>query len=454
MNTETDISSTLLTAVGEQLATGGRYLVAYSGGLDSTVLLHVMTRLRLPHALSLRAVYVHHGLSMNADAWAEHCRTQCINWQVPFDVLAVKVDARDGGIEAAARTARYQVLRQQLCEGETLLTAQHQDDQSETFLLALKRGSGPAGLASMAASATLNGVSLLRPLLGISREQLECYARSQQLVWVEDDSNADERYDRNFLRRQVLPVLRQRWPHFPSAVARSAALCAEQEQLLDELLAESLATLRNADGALSVDALIPMSATRRFALLRRWLSEQGARMPSREQLMRLWHEVALSRDDANPQLQLGLWQVRRFRRYLYWLPMMQPVTDYVLPWQPTIAPLSLPDCLGQLTLSTLGTRVRQPRRDESVTVRFGFQGYVQIVGREHGRPIKKLWQELGVAPWLRDRTPLIFYNEQLIAAVGRFVTRDGQAMPDDGMSFIDGEYFIDGEWFIDWCKAK
>ncbi|GAB7198717.1 hypothetical protein OS12_01580 [Dickeya oryzae] len=171
-------------------------------------------------------------------------------------------------------------------------------------------------------------------------------------------------------------------------------------------------------------------------------------MPSREQLMRLWHEVALSRDDANPQLQLGSWQVRRFRRYLYWLPTMQPVTDDVLPWQPTIAPLSLPDCLGQLTLSTSGTRVRQPRRDESVTVRFGFQGYVQIVGREHGRPIKKLWQELGVPPWLRDRTPLIFYNEQLIAAVGRFVTRDGQAMPDDGMSFIDGE------WFIDWCKAQ
>ncbi|WP_033576032.1 tRNA lysidine(34) synthetase TilS [Dickeya chrysanthemi] len=442
MNAETDISSTLLTTVGEQLATGGHYLVAYSGGLDSTVLLHLMTRLRLPRALSLRAVYVHHGLSMNADAWAEHCRTQCLNWLVPFDVVPVQVDARDGGIEAAARAARYKVLHQHVCEGEVLLTAQHQDDQSETFLLALKRGSGPAGLASMAAAATLNGMVLQRPLLSISREQLEIYARLHQLSWVEDDSNADERYDRNFLRRQVLPVLKQRWPHFPSTVARSAELCAEQEQLLDELLAESLAALRNADGALSVAALMPMSATRRFALLRRWLAEQGARMPSREQLVRLWQEVALSRDDANPRLQLGSWQIRRFRHYLYLLPTMQPVTDYVLSWQPTVAPLALPDNLGQLQLSTQGTWVRQPRHDETVTVGFGFQGHVQIVGRAHGRPIKKLWQELSVPPWLRERTPLVFYNRQLITAVGRFVTREGAVT--QGVA----------GWFIDWCRPE
>ncbi|NKI73215.1 tRNA lysidine(34) synthetase TilS [Dickeya sp. CFBP 2040] len=438
MNADIDISSELLTVIDAQIVTDGRYLVAYSGGLDSTVLLHLMTRLR-QRAVSLRAVYVHHGLSSYADMWAEHCRTQCLNWRVPFDALRVQVDARDGGVEAAARSARYQALQQHLFDGETLLTAQHQDDQSETFLLALKRGSGPAGLASMAATAQSNGVRLQRPLLSIAREQLEAYARANQLLWVEDDSNADERYDRNFLRRQVLPLLKQRWPHFPSAVARSAQLCAEQEQLLDELLAESLVALRNADGGLSVNALVPMSATRRFALLRRWLAEQGARMPSREQLNRLWQEVAISRDDANPCLQLGAWQVRRFRHYLYLLPMMTPVTDYVLPWQPTVAPLPLPDNLGQLQLSTQGTWVRQPRDNETVTVRFGFQGYVQIVGRTHGRPMKKLWQELNVPPWLRERTPLIFYNNHLIAAAGRFVTREGEVMPDSC------------GWFIDWC---
>ncbi|WP_049854465.1 tRNA lysidine(34) synthetase TilS [Dickeya fangzhongdai] len=452
MNADTDIFPELLTAIDAQIAADGHYLVAYSGGLDSSVLLHLMMRLRrrrvssLPvlslQELPLRAVYVHHGLSAHADAWAEHCRAQCLRWQVPFDVLQVQVDARDGGVEAAARSARYQALQQHLHDGETLLTAQHQDDQSETFLLALKRGSGPAGLASMAATAQPNGVRLQRPLLGIAREQLEAYANAYQLTWVEDDSNADERYDRNFLRRQVLPLLKRRWPHFPSAVARSAELCAEQEQLLDELLAESLATLRNADGALSVAALTAMSAARRFALLRRWLAEQGARMPSREQLTRLWEEVATSRDDANPCLQLGSWQVRRFRHYLYLLPAMTPVTGYVLPWQPAAAPLPLPDNLGQLRVSTQGTWMRQPRHDEVVTVRFGFQGYVQIVGRAHGRPIKKLWQELDVPPWLRERTPLIFYNDQLIAAVGRFVTREGQATVDES------------GWFIDWRGLK
>ncbi|WP_268647783.1 tRNA lysidine(34) synthetase TilS, partial [Escherichia coli] len=162
---------------------------------------------------------------------------------VPLTVTHVQVDARQGGIEAAARAARYAAFSAALAEGEALLTAQHLDDQSETFLLALKRGSGPAGLSAMAARATLGEHLLLRPLLGCSRQTLESYAQRHALSWIDDDSNQDTRFDRNFLRLQVLPQLNQRWPHFASAVARSASLCAEQEQLLDELLAEPLQSL-------------------------------------------------------------------------------------------------------------------------------------------------------------------------------------------------------------------
>ncbi|MBT9186179.1 tRNA lysidine(34) synthetase TilS [Pectobacterium punjabense] len=420
----------LIQTIVTQTAGCGSILLAYSGGLDSSVLLHLLVAVRQRAGVTVRAAYVHHGLNPLANSWAEHCRQQCERWQVPFASLPVTVEAQNGGIEAAARAARYQALQTHLQEGETLLTAQHLDDQSETFLLALKRGSGPAGLSAMAANTMLGHHRLIRPLLGFSRIQLEAYAQRHQLHWIEDDSNQDERFDRNFLRRQILPRLTQRWPHFSSAVARSAQLCAEQEQLLDELLEESLQSLCQPDGALSIDGLLPLSPVRRFALLRRWLAQQGAMMPAREQLQRLWDEVATSRQDAEPVLQLNQMQIRRFRQSLYLLPLMPSLKDRILPWQPTSCPLSLPDNLGTLLLADGGIAVRAPENGEAVSIRFSTSGTVHIVGRAHGRQIKKLWQELDVPPWWRDRTPLVFYNDQLIAAVGRFVTREGQVRED------------------------
>ena len=256
----------LTTRVADQLGAQQRLLVAFSGGLDSSVLLHALAALRRQRpALQLRALHVHHGLSAFADRWVEHCRSRCADWQIPLTVTHVQVDARQGGIEAAARAARYAAFSTALTEGEALLTAQHLDDQSETFLLALKRGSGPAGLSAMAARAALGEHLLLRPLLGCSRQTLESYAQRHALTWIDDDSNQDTRFDRNFLRLQVLPQLNQRWPHFASAVARSAGLCAEQEQLLDELLAEPLQNLLAADRSLAIDGLTDCSPVRRFA---------------------------------------------------------------------------------------------------------------------------------------------------------------------------------------------
>jgi len=433
----------LLAQLGEKR----QLCVAFSGGLDSTVLLHALLQLRasrLPD-LQLRAIHVNHGLSAFAHSWTAHCQALCQHWQVSFLPLTVSVDASQGGIEAAARSARYQALAAQLLAGETLLTAQHLNDQCETFMLALKRGSGPAGLSAMAASTQLAGHSWLRPLLSLSRPQLEAYALQHQLQWIDDDSNQDARFDRNFLRLEVLPLLYQRWPHFAAATARSAELCAEQEALLDELLQESLAALTDQQNSLSIDGLQGLSAPRRSALLRRWLANCGAQMPSRQQLQRLWDEVALSRDDAEPRLQLGAFSVRRFRQRLYWLPPMQALGERVIAWS-GVEPLSLPDGLGSLrfvTSSAEGLQLRQPRADETVTVRFHASGDVHKVGRDRRRPIKKLWQELNIPPWQRDRIPLIFYNQQLIAAAGLFITRE--ALSSDGQEAI---------WWLQWSNKN
>ncbi|CCP04056.1 cell cycle protein [Erwinia amylovora Ea644] len=421
------------------LATERAVLLAYSGGLDSSVLLHQLVQLREQRPqLQLRAVHIHHGLSPLADGWVAHCQQQCDRWRVPLVVVRVQVDAREGGIEAAARQARYQALRQQLAAGETLLTAQHLDDQSETLLLALKRGSGPAGLAAMPQQQLLGDHRHLRPLLAQSRQQLESWAQRYQIGWIEDDSNQDPRYDRNFLRLQVMPLLNQRWPHFASAVARSAQLCGEQERLLDELLAESLDALVDESGALCFTPLLTMSNARRSALLRRWIARQHGSMPSRAALQRIWLEVACSRADAEPCLRMGSSEVRRFRDRLYWLPQLLPLGASQLAWPAPWQPLTLPDGLGQLRQSSQGIALRYPQPTDSVNVRFRATGAFHIIGRAGSRSMKKLWQEHGIPPWQRERIPLIFYGDRLIAALGVFVTRDGSVQ--QGAK----------EWHINW----
>ncbi|WP_308167109.1 MULTISPECIES: tRNA lysidine(34) synthetase TilS [Symbiopectobacterium] len=431
MSSERTDVATLLENVAVQLSGCQRVLVAYSGGLDSSVLLHMLYQLMQQRSdIVVRAAYVHHGLSTHAERWAQHCMHTCQQWDIPCSVLPVTVDARERGVEAAAREARYQALRQHLLPEEVLLTAQHLDDQSETFLLALKRGSGPAGLSAMGATGQLGANRLLRPLLGVARAQLEDYAHHYRLTWVEDESNCDARYDRNFLRLQILPQLKQRWPSFSEAVARSARLCAEQEQLLDELLAPLLQSACDAKGALAIDALLPQSEPHRFALLRRWLRVHEVAMPSREQLLHLWQDVALSRQDAEPLLQLGTVQIRRFRQRLYCVAECVNVVDLVLPWQLEQGKLMLPHRLGYLSLDEQGMRIRRPRPDEQVSVGFGLKGKLHIVGRSGGRSAKKLWQEYAIPPWMREQIPIMYYNEYPIAAVGVFVMREGEAHDD------------------------
>ena len=231
--------------LNRQLLTSRQILVAFSGGLDSTVLLHQLVQWRTENpGVTLRAIHVHHGLSANADAWVTHCENVCQQWQVPLVVERVQL-ATDGlGIEAQARQARYQAFARTLLPGEVLITAQHLDDQCETFLLALKRGSGPAGLSAMAEVSEFAGTRLIRPLLARTRGELEQWALAHGLRWIEDESNQDD-----CLRSQlsadlrVVPLLQQRWPHFAASRGPQRLRCrAEQESLLDELLADDLDT--------------------------------------------------------------------------------------------------------------------------------------------------------------------------------------------------------------------
>ena len=412
----------------------GRIVIAFSGGVDSRVLLELAAHYGEEHGITCVAVHVHHGLSQNADEWAKQCQQWCKELDVKLHVERVSLDTSSGeSLEKLARDARYGVLKTYLNKGDLLLTGQHQDDQLETFLLALKRGSGPKGLSSMAKVMPIGEATLVRPLFGISRQEIEAFAQQSGLAWVEDESNQDQRFDRNFIRHEVTPKLVDRWPSFPESVARSAQLCAEQEMLLDELLSPQLEQALGLHNSLKIDSLLACSSLMRARLLRMWLSRNGLAMPSQKQLDLLWGEVACAQQDANPVLVLGNAEVRRFDNRLF-IVLSRPSVGA---WQGQLhvgQSLTLPDELGSISLCPANESMAQntadafcfslPHSSKSLTVMFNPEGLVaHPIGRGHSRKMKKLFQEYGVPSWLRRRTPILMDGEQVVAVMGIFVDK-------------------------------
>lgn len=268
--------------------------------------------------MPLRAVHVHHGLRPEADAWASHCRALCRGLRVPLSVRRVTVPrTRGSSLEAEARRVRYEALTQGLRRDEWLVTAHHEDDQLETLLLQLMRGAGVAGLAAMPRDAVFGAGRLVRPLLHESRAKLESFVRARGFSWVEDDSNVDERFDRNFLRRRVLPVLRERWPAASRVASRSASHLGEARALLEALAVEDLAKVSVEGGLVELATLATLDAARQRNVLRHWLQTRGLAMPDAVHLERIRVELAAARPDANPIVRWAGGEVRRFRGRLY-----------------------------------------------------------------------------------------------------------------------------------------
>ena len=421
----------LLSDIEKQLkqTSAQGFLIALSGGLDSTVLLSLFAKLcqKQPHLQpSVRAIHIHHGLSQNAESWAKHCQNLCDQFQIPLIIERVQVD-KTNGIEAGAREARYQAIKKHLQTQEVLVTAHHLNDQTETFFLALKRGSGLQGLGAMQQRSVLFGMPILRPLLGFTRPQLENYAQKEKLNWITDESNKDNRFDRNFLRNEILPELRERWAYFDLAVQRSAQHCFEQQQLINDLLSEAFAEHCQIKSQFKLPQFRQYSPAKQTALLRMWLAENQLEMPSKCQLIQLINDVVFAKEDANPQFQLVNKVIRRYKDSLYLTKPFSDLTKYILKLEQNT--LSLPDDLGNLTVQEnernlifywQNYSVMLDKTDLPISIRFGYSGKVKHHPKRPREDIKKIWQSLDIPPWQRNRIPLIFYGDELKSAVGFF----------------------------------
>ena len=397
------------------LPPGATVWAAFSGGLDSTVLLH-----RLKHSgLPLKALHVNHHLQPAANRWVEHCRTTCAQLDVPIYVLDVKIDPNDpGGPEAAARAARYEAFLSLMRPGDCLATAHHQDDQAETVLLRLLRGSGVAGLAAMREQSGFAGGTLWRPLLRRSRASLREYAERHALSWIEDPHNLDPRYARSFLRNEIFPRFSHRWPQAIELLARTAEHCADAVELLDALAARDLKTVAPAKAGaqcLSVQRLLSLPKARRNNLLRFWAAAGGFELPPFDALSRLEREVLRARPDAAPRLAWGGTELRRFRNSLYLMHRLPPAPEgLVLEWDGR-TDLRLPPGCGVLHA------VKPAMAELPLRVVFAQGGErLKPVGSRFTRTLRNLFQEEAIPPWVRERMPLVELDGELAAVADRW----------------------------------
>lgn len=384
--------------------------IAFSGGLDSTVLLHLLANAKdLP---PLSAIHIHHGLQAAADAWPAHCQSVCDALGVPLRIMRVHVQP-GASLERAARDARYQAFAEVTGAGEVLLTGQHRDDQAETLLFRLLRGAGVRGLAAMPAHRPLAGGHLVRPLLGVSRIELEAYAHEHRLQWIEDPSNADPRFSRNYLRHRVFPTLIERWPQALTSLARTAEHLSEAQALLEELAGMDL---QGADQpspfpwlplpSLVLAPLRELSDARQRNALRHWLTPL-TRLPDSDHWAS-WYSLRDAKGDAQPLWRLADGELHRCAERIWWVPTAwSEFSDATVSWPTLKKPLELP---GNGRLEFVGEA-----SEGSFEIRYRQGGEIIEVPGRGRRDLKRLLNECGVPGFVRGRLPLLYRDEQLLA---------------------------------------
>ena len=396
------------------------------------MLLHLLAQLSQRFSWRLSALHVHHGISPHADSWAAFCVELCAKYAIPLQVERVDIaPLRAMGIEAAARQLRHAALARQAVDFIAL--AHHRDDQAETLLLQLLRGAGVRGASAMPVlKPGHDSPSLLRPLLNIERSELEAYARLHELRWVEDDSNEDVSYPRNFLRHRVLPVLQQRFPAYRTTLARSARHFAEAAGLLDELAAQDASSAMDGE-RLSVAVLRELSGARGKNLLRYFLAARGAPIPDSTRLAEMLRQLCEAGEGAQIRITWQGWQLRCYREHAYALPETLPAADFAIVWQGQID-ITLPASHGVLHFERVTGQGLSLARLKQCVVTIRPRHGSESIRLESARPrqsLRNLLPQQGVPPWQRELLPLLFCGDELVLVPGLALSAEYAAQADE-----------------------
>ena len=435
------LSAEYLVSKLNALPLKGRFYIAYSGGMDSSVLLHAMSEAKALADIDIHALHVNHGMSVNAEKWGKHCEKTCKELGVDFNHLKITTKCRRGeSRESWARKLRYQLLIEEIDGKGVLMTAHHREDQAETLLLQLFRGAGVRGLAGMPPVFRREDIWHVRPLLDISQQQIQDYAQKYKLEWIEDDSNLDLSYDRNFFRQKISPQLLQRWPGFSKTLARVSAHQAEAGTLLDEVASKDLdLCVGECEDSLNLAQVSGLSSARQANLIRYWLRQLKFTVPSTVKIEEILKNLLPAKKDAIPVVSWTGCDIRRYKTQLY---ACKPLEDHdpssELTWNMN-SMCEVGD--GQLSAELEpGVGIKNKLcPDGLIQVRYRQGGEkIQLTPLGQRKDLKNIFQEKGIPPWLRDRIPLLFVGGSLIAVADLLI--DAKARGED----------VDTCWKITW----
>ena len=409
--------------------------IGLSGGVDSMVLLNVLYQLKTKLNLKLSAIHVHHGLSKNADNWGQVCFDECKKLGVDFSQKKINIDNSEGiGIEASARKARYQILHQ--LSNELLVTAHHQNDQAETLMLQLLRGSGLKGLASMPSYDQER--NLWRPFLKISRDIIEEYAKDNNIRFIEDESNKNIEFDRNFLRLEIFPKLIKRFPQTIRSLGRSADLVAEGLNLNKAIAKEDAKNYFSEDFIkLSTKIFSTLPRDRVVNLIRWWLDKNQQKMPSQKIMDQIYTQIISAKKDAQINIHISSeMSVRAYKNFLWLVKIKKEKNSYDLIWKgedifelPGSGKLLFKPCLGKgISLEKVGSSILR------IQNRKGGERF-KPKRNQPTRTLKYLLQEINMPPWERELLPII-YSEDMLVAVPNYGVHHEFVTDKDKMGLI------------------
>ncbi len=403
-------------------ANGHLIWVAFSGGVDSHVLLHLLATHHASDKSRLRAIHINHGLQELSDEWALHCQQVAEQLGVSFNSISVIVkNVEEVGLEAAAREARYTALAQYVQSGDLVLTAQHQHDQAETLLLQLLRGAGPKGLSAMSTISSLGNARLSRPFLQLKQQCIIDYAKKYNLKWIEDPSNDETQWSRNYIRHKIWPLIEQRWPSASETISRSALHCAQASELMADLAELDIQNMgcQLTQNHLPISKLMSLSPARYNNVLRYVFSAQNLMMPSAVVLDNIIKEVCTASTDSSPLIHAGGSVIRRYRDTLFIESEHHHQHKNQILKIKGNEVLQLDDTHSLDWQITTGKGLKLAVFSKEIVLRYRQGGEkIKLQGHHQHKTLKHLFQEWAVPPWLRDSIPLLFDEDELIAVIG------------------------------------
>ena len=393
-----------------------KFCIAFSGGMDSTVLLHVMKNI-IDEKSQIRAIHINHNIVDNSKVWTRTCKSICKNFGIDIEIISLEVTHNGYGLEAAARDERYEKLKEKLYENEYLLTAHHEEDQMETVFLRMARGTGLDGLQGINEKYSFGEGIIFRPMLEVSKTSVMDYAKEHQLKWVEDSSNQDTHFDRNFLRKKIIPQFRERWPSIASSVSRLSQLSAQNIKILNQIAEEDIGPIANMN-ELPLAKLLDKSFERANNMLRYIILANGMSIPSMKTLQDGLKEML----DPETDKSVIAWKdycIRKYKNHLYFLSNsdLEPnKVDVRIPWE-IGKTVNLGENIGTIEATFIhgdGLSIEKCKNKLTISYRQGGE-LIKPIGHRINKSLKNLFQENQILPWMRDKIPLIYYQDELVS---------------------------------------